>query len=62
MVSIPSGRGFWAGHRNQTGALRCSIVSIPSGRGFWAGIVKSPDGIIYDVGLNPLWSGLLGRR
>ena len=36
-VSIPSGRGFWAGERILRPLRQGHKVSIPSGRGFWAG-------------------------
>ena len=37
-VSIPSGRGFWAGLMASMFVLNVMVnVSIPSGRGFWAG-------------------------
>ena len=36
-VSIPSGRGFWAGQKTRIGRGHSFTVSIPSGRGFWAG-------------------------
>ena len=37
MVSIPSGRGFWAGLFTAPDDWGHKSVSIPSGRGFWAG-------------------------
>ena len=39
-VSIPSGRGFWAGKDVGIAAHIKTIVSIPSGRGFWAGYLQ----------------------
>ena len=36
-VSIPSGRGFWAGKFEVLRNSKGGYVSIPSGRGFWAG-------------------------
>ena len=60
-VSIPSGRGFWAGLSAAGKWGRKEIVSIPSGRGFWAGFVSFKAEQQLAKCLNPLWSGLLGR-
>ena len=61
-VSIPSGRGFWAGLLKEMEDEKPGEVSIPSGRGFWAGLRVVVDAAENKVCLNPLWSGLLGRH
>ena len=61
MVSIPSGRGFWAGSSAFQVPTWTQYVSIPSGRGFWAGPLFLSFIFSGDSRLNPLWSGLLGR-
>ena len=61
-VSIPSGRGFWAGRIRPAPKTSISKVSIPSGRGFWAGMNDLRRIPRHPPSLNPLWSGLLGRR
>ena len=60
-VSIPSGRGFWAGLLEGQSSWLILAVSIPSGRGFWAGQRTRGSTVIRSASLNPLWSGLLGR-
>ena len=58
MVTEASNRGK---RDNKSGFVAVDIVSIPSGRGFWAGSMSSGLSMQRLNGLNPLWSGLLGR-
>ena len=60
-VSIPSGRGFWAGSCYGKYSYLILLASIPSGRGFWAGQLNGASKWPPKNCLNPLWSGLLGR-
>ena len=61
LVSIPSGRGFWAGPIARAGWLTPAYCLNP----LWSGLLGRPkrvtDHISWCASLNPLWSGLLGR-
>ena len=60
-VSIPSGRGFWAGMDAAENLQYCLMSQSPlvgaSGPAKTLGFAY-----IIPYSLNPLWSGLLGRR
>ena len=51
-VSIPSGRGFWAGMYQSDDFSDNRWVSIPSGRGFWAGKMAKEQKVANVFGLN----------
>ena len=54
-VSIPSGRGFWAGRHGHQRSRLSPRVSIPSGRGFWAGELLERFGEVEDVASHIKW-------
>ena len=60
-VSIPSGRGFWAGQRTRGSTVIRSASLNP----LWSGLLGRPLPPYHNrwevACLNPLWSGLLGR-
>ena len=64
-VSIPSGRGFWAGKPKTKNADGKVIVSIPSGRGFWAGPpTRKQHGVTGKVSIpsgRGFWAGIVSE-
>ena len=65
-VSIPSGRGFWAGEVRTVLIDGEPWVSIPSGRGFWAGRIRpAPKTSISKVSIpsgRGFWAGMNDLR